>query len=894
MKLLFFARHWSYLRNFEAAIEALATRGHHVHMVVDVPEALGGRQMIERLVAQHPRQLSMGDSPLRREGPWFELARRIRHGLDYLRFLEPRYVSTPHLVARARERAPRAVMALLSLSFFRTDRGRARLARVLRLLEQSLPRVKAYEAFIAAQQPDAVLITPLIDLGSPQIDYLRVAKALGLRTVLPVCSWDHLSSKSLLRLVPDALLVWNAVQRTEAIEMHGVPAERVVVTGAQCYDQWWGRRPTRSREAFCERVGLRPNRPFVLYVCSSLFRHTVDEPPFVLEWIDALRASDDPRLKDVGILIRPHPARLKEWQVIDLTGYKDVAFWGAHPVDAEAKDDYFDSMYYSAAVVGLTTSAFVEASVVGRPVHTVLLPEISEANQEGTIHFRYLIEGGLLHVARSFDEHVRLLADAVGAAGPDGLFDPASRRFADSFVRPFGADVPATPRFVDALERIVAAPAPPPERTAAGTSLVRIPLRLAVAFVALHTRLQLWRKRVRNRIRKDYKTWKRRVLVDLKKFAVEQLRSKRPRVVTPPPPSALTPKPGRYRDPAKRSWGWDAPEALEVRELITLLGRSDRPIIVGPWLSETGFELLYWIPFLAWAKTYGRLDPDRLVVVSRGGAAPWYAHLTPNYEDVLSYYTPEEFRRRNEERIASQHGRLKHLGVSKFDRQIIAKVTEARKLRGAELLHPSEMYGLFEHFWFQRAPVTIVETFTQYAPLPPMGPFAERAQLPERYVAAKFYGNAALPDTKENRAFAAAFLADLAQQIDIVLLNTADRYDDHDDFPPELRGRIHTIAHLMRPSDNLAVQTQVIRHAEAFVGTYGGFSYLAPLVGTGTVAFYSRATGFRFDHLEVAKRVFQGLQCAPFIELDVRAVDVVKLGFGFAGAASAFMESVRR
>jgi hypothetical protein len=40
--------------------------------------------------------------------------------------------------------------------------------------------------------------------------------------------------------------------------------------------------------------------------------------------------------------------------------------------------------------------------------------------------------------------------------------------------------------------------------------------------------------------------------------------------------------------------------------------------------------------------------------------------------------------------------------------------------------------------------------------------------------------------------------------------------------------------------------------------------------------------GFRFDHLEVAKRVFTGLKCGAFVELDVRAVDVVRLGF--AGA----------
>jgi hypothetical protein len=660
------------------------------------------------------------------------------------------------------------------------------------------------------------------------------------------------------------------------------------VTGAQCYDQWWGRPPSRSREAFCARVGLRPDTPFILYVCSSLFRGTVEETDFVLEWVRTLRGSADPRLKDVGILIRPHPARLKEWQEVDLSEYRNLAFWGAHPVDDEAKDDYYDSMYYSAAVVGLNTSAFIEASVVGKPVHTVLLPEISTDNQEGTIHFHYLltVNGGLLRAARSLEEHAALLA---GSLAGDGGGDAKAAAFAAGFVRPFGADVPATPRFVDAVERAATAPAPAPEGTGASAALLRLPLYPVAAAIALHLRTQLWRKHTRNRLRKEWKTWKKRVLVDLKRFAVQQLASKRPRTVVPPPPSALTPKLGRHRDPAKRMAGWDVPDAHEVRELVTLLGRSGRTILVGPWLSETGFELLYWIPFVAWAKTYGNLDPSRLVVISRGGAAPWYAPITSQYEDVLSFFTPDEFRRRNEERIAAQYGRQKHMEVSAFDREIVARVEEKRGIRNAELLHPSEMYRLFEHFWFQRAPVTIVEAHAHFAAIPPAEPFALRAQLPPRYVAAKFYGNSALPDTPENRAFIASFLSDLAQHTDVVLLNTADRYDDHDDFPPALKGRVHTIEGLMRPENNLAVQTEVIRHADAFVGTYGGFSYLAPLVGTDTLAFYSHPTGFRFDHLEVAKRVFSGLRCGAFVELDTRSIDVVRLGFG--GALRSVLET---
>ena len=879
MKLLFFTRHWSTLRNFESSIEELASRGHQVHLVADIEEALGGRQMIERLVARYPAQLSMGTVAGRAHGAWAELAGRLRSALDYLRFLEPRYEATPHLGARARERAPGVVLALLKLPWFRTPRGRGQLASVLRALERGLPRSRALERFIIAQQPDVVLITPLVDLAARQLDHFQAAKALGIRTILPVGSWDHLSSKALLRQMPDAVLVWNDVQKAEAIDMHGVPADRVIVTGAQCYDQWWTRRPARTREEFCATVGLRADRPFILYVCSSLFRGTTDEPLFVLDWIRAIRSSPDPRLKDIGLLIRPHPQRLKEWAAVDCSGYRNVAFWGAHPVDEESKSDYFDSMYYSAAVAGLNTSAFVEASVVGKPVHTVLLPEISEYNQEGTLHFHYLltVNGGLLRAARSLEEQVALLADTLA---DEGGGDPKAARFAEGFVRPFGAGVAATPLFADAVERVAAGPAPARER-AGLAALTRVPLYPLVAMLAVHLRTQLWRKHARNRVRKDYQALKRQLLTMVKEVATSGL-GKKTIAVPAAQPGALTPKPGRHRDPAKRTRDWGIEEANEVRELVTLLGRSDSPIVVGPWLSETGFELLYWIPFLAWAKAYGNFDADRLVVVSRGGAKPWYADLTPHYEDIFSFYSPDEFRRRNDERIAAQQGRLKHTHISPFDKEIVDQVIARRGLRGAKLLHPSVMYRLFDHFWFQRTPVTLVEYFARFSkiPVPPPQPWPLRSALPERYVAAKFYGNTALPDTPENRAFIVTFLGELAQHTDVVLLNTADRFDDHEDFPAALRGRLHSIQHLMRPEDNLAVQTEVIRHATAFVGTYGGFSYLAPLVGTDAVAFYSHPSGFRFDHLEVAKRVFAGLRCGAFVELDTRAVGAVRLAFG--------------
>ena len=98
-------------------------------------------------------------------------------------------------------------------------------------------------------------------------------------------------------------------------------------------------------------------------------------------------------------------------------------------------------------------------------------------------------------------------------------------------------------------------------------------------------------------------------------FAVARLKQI---VGEEPPPlrqesgAILTPKLNKPRDPAKSLVFPGVPEVGETKELITMLGRQDQPIIVGPWLTEAGFELLYWIPFLAWAKAYGSLHDDQL------------------------------------------------------------------------------------------------------------------------------------------------------------------------------------------------------------------------------------------------------------------------------------------
>ena len=108
--------------------------------------------------------------------------------------------------------------------------------------------------------------------------------------------------------------MWNAIQRDEAVELHRVPSERVAITGAQLFDDWFDRSPSRSREEFLRAVGLDGAERYVLYVGSSPNIAPAErEIPFVRRWLEAIRASGDPLLAAVGVLVRPHPYSTADW-----------------------------------------------------------------------------------------------------------------------------------------------------------------------------------------------------------------------------------------------------------------------------------------------------------------------------------------------------------------------------------------------------------------------------------------------------------------------------------------------------------------------------------------------------------------------------------------------------
>jgi hypothetical protein len=304
------------------------------------------------------------------------------------------------------------------------------------------------------------------------------------------------------------------------------------------------------------------------------------------------------------------------------------------------------------------------------------------------------------------------------------------------------------------------------------------------------------------------------------------------------------------------------------RELASL-ARGRQPIVAGPWLSEVGFEVLYWIPFLRWFEDRYRIDRDRVIAVSRGGASSWYADVAGAYVDIFDHLDPETFGRRNaERRDVDESGGQKQTMYGLLDEEVLQMVRRTVRVDSPVVCHPQLMYGLFNQFWLGNRPLDLVMSHTRHRLITMSRPSC--VPLPDRYVAAKFYTGTALPSTSEHRLALRDLVGIVARRVPVVVLDTGMTTDDHQDYLFDDMSNVLTIRKHLTPGTNLGIQSAVIAGAQSFIGTCGSLAWLAPMLGVDTVAVYANER-FLVSHVFVATHVYRQMAAARFDTLDLRA-----------------------
>lgn len=287
-----------------------------------------------------------------------------------------------------------------------------------------------------------------------------------------------------------------------------------------------------------------------------------------------------------------------------------------------------------------------------------------------------------------------------------------------------------------------------------------------------------------------------------------------------------------------------------------LLQRSTRPILVGPFRGEVGFEALYWVPFI---KALG-LAPERLIPITRGGAHLWYE--AQQSCDLFSLRDPKDVRVENMYQ-QKRTGLLKQVRVSAFDRSVVRDAARQLGLSKYLVLHPAWMYRTLEDYWEGRRGVMWLLPQLRVAPFTPV--LASGLTLPDQFVAARFYYRHTFQATDVAKTVAIETIKHLAQSHTVVVMNADLHTDEHVDVPvPDLPNVIQLKGQaFVTPQNNLAVQSAILSKALGFVGTYGGLAQLATMYRKPSISFYTEwgGTMLAHKHLADALALHFGVSC---------------------------------
>ena len=313
------------------------------------------------------------------------------------------------------------------------------IAQILRTPERWISADGYVLKQIKAMDADVVVATPCDMRYGDEIEYVKAAHQMNIPSVIPVLSWDNLTTKGAIAVPPDMLIAWNDGQAKEASMHHRIPEESVLSGGSPFLDKWFDDLGgSESREEFCESVGLDPKRPYVLYLGSSV-NISGDERWIIRELGDVFAADD--QLSELQILARPHGANMSGWE--ELNNGSNLIYWHRDrvlPDTPEGFRDFKSAIDHSICTLGVNTTALVDAIIYGKPTIGLGIGRYSETNATNAVHYHHMVKSGaLIHMTSTADVAATVASIQAGSDKSASARDA----FVSQWVRPNGLGLPA-------------------------------------------------------------------------------------------------------------------------------------------------------------------------------------------------------------------------------------------------------------------------------------------------------------------------------------------------------------------------------------------------------------------------------------------------------------------
>lgn len=133
---------------------------------------------------------------------------------------------------------------------------------VFRALDYLLVRDRLFAPYFDKYNPSVVFLAHLFD--GQEVNLLREARRRGIKSIGLINSWDKLTARRSIRLLPDSLIVFNEIVKREAIKYADMKEGNIFVSGIPNYD-WHVNYQPISRDEFCRRNKLDPKKKIIVY-----------------------------------------------------------------------------------------------------------------------------------------------------------------------------------------------------------------------------------------------------------------------------------------------------------------------------------------------------------------------------------------------------------------------------------------------------------------------------------------------------------------------------------------------------------------------------------------------------------------------------------------------------
>ena len=447
-KILFFVKSLRFLRYFKSVVEALLRRGFAVHIVFDSEKVeKPSDDSLGQFAKSHPF-FSWENGPLRTD-VWARFITACRNIRNYA-FLV-RIGAMKRHTDRMFQYLPLAFRRVINqMPFIRFALALHFVDFCLSVCERLVPPDAGITKYIRKTKAHIVLVSYRnFPCTSPDIDYLKSAKKIRIPSAIITPSWDNLTTKSLIQIRSDAVLIWNEEHARSVYLYHRVPQHTVKITGAPQFDVWFNRRaPFQTRDEFTTAFSLNPRQRFLLYISSASAGRR--NPDAIRSLREACDKSTDANVRAAHILVRPYPGYESFSRISGIQGVTVL------PAPAEnrrtLRDDglFYDSIFHSFSAVALDSAAFFDVMAIGRP--GIVYRDAHFADIQSAEHFSALMDQSALYQTASKSEFASVLSDLI--AGVDQL---ASHRAAylAQFIRPRGIARDASEAVADEVEKLL-------------------------------------------------------------------------------------------------------------------------------------------------------------------------------------------------------------------------------------------------------------------------------------------------------------------------------------------------------------------------------------------------------------------------------------------------------